>query len=112
MHQVSADSAGETIDLEIPGSSSRHFQQIKSLTLFVTSSHGADLTCIGWLGLKGARTHMKLKGVLENTDYEVRVCACVHMYARIHVTSKGMLKMCGHACVPCVCVCGMTRSGR
>jgi hypothetical protein len=43
------------------------------VTLCVTASHGADVTCIGWLGFKGERTHMKLKGIVENADYEVAV---------------------------------------
>ena len=30
-----------------------------------------ETTCIGWLGFRGQRTHMRLRTVVENTDYEV-----------------------------------------
>ena len=58
--------------VEVPATASRAFQQVNVLTLFVTASHGGDVTSMGWLGITGQRTHMKLKSVVENAEYELR----------------------------------------
>eukprot|EP00802_Teleaulax_amphioxeia_P018409 Tamp_18602.p1 GENE.Tamp_18602~~Tamp_18602.p1 ORF type:complete len:289 (-),score=44.28 Tamp_18602:161-1027(-) len=70
--KIEPDAKEALVEAVVPTNCARHFQQIKGLTLFVVASHGADVTCIGWLGFRGQRTHMRLKTVLENTDYELR----------------------------------------
>ena len=70
--QVGESTTDALVKLEVPATSSRNFQQTKSLTLFVSASHGGEQTCMGWLGIAGQRTHIKLKTVVENTDYELR----------------------------------------
>mmetsp|Transcript_10110 Transcript_10110/g.24010 ORF Transcript_10110/g.24010 Transcript_10110/m.24010 type:complete len:258 (+) Transcript_10110:225-998(+) len=50
----------------------RRFNNVQSLTLFIENSAGGERSCVGWLGLKGEATRLPVKGVVQDTEYELR----------------------------------------